>query len=252
MKRLILALLLTSLLFLTALAQRQKTDRETDGFKGAVRTVLTEEAKLRDDSGKLAEYDRKPESEVTYDASGNRASRKGYDYTGALFESVNYSRVDGDKVAVYGEVENKNSIVVEMPTPANRPKRRSDSRYTYKFKYKYDSDGNVSEESWYQNDDSLWLKYVYKLKSNRREELVYSADGSLNQKYVYTLDEKGNEVEMLIYDTEKNSVESKETYKYEEFDSKGNWTKRITSEGEKESNFSLKPSKITYRKITYL
>ena len=92
---------------------------------------------------------------------------------------------------------------------------------------------------------------MYKIKGNRKEEFVYSSDGSLNQKYAYTLDDKGNEVEMLIYDTNKNSVESKETYRYIEFDSKGNWTKRVTSEGEKESNFSLKPSKVTYRKITY-
>lgn len=231
------AIILTPFLLLSALVQKQQTDREADGLKGPVNTVVTEVATFRTDSGKLVEFDLKPESEVTYDADGNRIRRKGYDYTGVLFESVNYSRIDGDKVAIYGDVDNKNRIVVEMPAPANQPKRRSDSRYTYKFKYKYDSYGNVSEESWHQNDGSLWLKYTYKVKGNRKQEFVYSADGSLNQMYTYTLDDKGNEVELLIYDTEKKSVESKETYKYEAFDSKGNWTKRITSKGERKQLF---------------
>ena len=251
MKLSISAIILTLLISLSALAQKQQSDREADGFKGAVKTVVIEEAKLEDDSGRLVEYDQKLESEVAYDADGNRVSGKAYDYTGALFESVSYRRVNGDKVAIYGDVENQNSIVVEMPVPANQAKRKSDSQYTYKFKYKYDRNGNVSEEAWFQNDGSLWLKYVYKIKGNRKEELVYSADGSLNQKYAYTLNDKGNEVEMLLYDAHKDSVESKETYKYVEFDSKGNWTKRITSEGEKESNFSLKPSKVTLRKFSY-
>ncbi len=199
----------------------------------------------------MVDYDRKPESEISYDADGNRVSRKAHDYTGALFESVNYSRVDGDKVVIYKDVENRNSVVVGMSAPTNQPKRPSDPRYTYKFKYKYDSNGKVSEESLYHNDGSLWLRYVYKTKGNQKEELVYSADGSLNQKYVYTLDDKGNEVEMLVYDTENDSVRSKEAYKYVEFDSKGNWTKRITSRGNKEGGFALKTSKVTYRKITY-
>jgi len=250
MKLSISAIILTLLISLSALAQKQQTDREADGLKGAVKTVVTEEAKLGDDTGRLVEYERKPESEVAYDADGNHVSRKAYDYTGALFELVSYRRVKGDKVAIYGDVENKNGIV-EMSVPANQPKRRSDSQYTYKFKYKYDKDGNVSEEAWYRNDGSLWLKYVYKVKGTRKEELVYSEDGSLNQKYAYNLNDKGDKVEMLVYDTEKNSVGSKETYKYVEFDSKGNWTKRITSEGEKESNFSLRPLKVTYRTISY-
>lgn len=251
MKRSMSAFILVAILFLPALAQKRQTDREVDGFKGAVKTVITEKAKLKDDSSELTGYDRKPESEITYDANGNRLSREAYDYTGALFESVSYSHVDGNKVAIYREIEDKNSIVVEMPAPADARKRRSDPRYTYKFEYKYDSNGSISEEAWYQSDSSLWLKYVYKLKGNQKEKLVYSADGSLNQKYMYTLNDKGNEIEMLVYDTKTDSVRSKEAYKYAEFDLKGNWTKRVTLRGNKEGGFALKPSRVIYRKIAY-
>ncbi len=249
MKRSMPAFILVLLLFLPTLAQKRQTDREADGFKGAVKTVITEKAKLKDDSSELTEYDRKPESEITYDANGNRLSREAYDYTGTLFESVSYSRVDGSKVAIYREIKDKNSIVVEMPADAR--KRRSDPRYTYKFEYKYDSNGNISEEAWYQSDSSLWLKYGYKLKGNQKEKSVYSADGSLNQKYVYTLDDKGNEIEMFVYDTKTDSVRSKEAYKYAEFDLKGNWTKRVTLRGDKEGGFALEPSRVLYRRIAY-
>ena len=249
MKRPISIIIVASVLFLPALAQKRQTDREADGLKGAVKTVFVEEAKTRSDSGKMAEYDRKPESEVTYDDAGNHVTRKAYDYTGSLFESVRYSRLNGDKVAIYADVENENTLVVETPGP---PRDRDfDDRYTYRFKYKFDRDGNVSEEAWYNSAGSLWLKYVYKVTTARREELVYSADGSLNQKYVYILDGKGSELEMLVYDVAKNSVKSKEAYQYPELDSNGNWIRRMTSEGDKESNFALKPSKITYRKIAY-
>jgi Txe/YoeB family toxin of Txe-Axe toxin-antitoxin module len=235
----------------SVLAQNKKTDRETDGLKGSVKSILTERADLKKKSGKLVESARKPEEAITYDSDGNRLTWKTNDYlTGTLFDSVIYSRVDGDKVAIYAEVENPNKITADSPI-TNKQVKPADPRYTNKFKYKYDSKGNVSEEAWYQNDGSLWLRYVYNFTGNKREELVYSADGSLNQKYVYTLDDKGNEIEMFAYDTEKNKIDGKETYEYLEYDAKGNWTKRITSEGDEESKFVVKPREAIYRTLTY-
>lgn len=233
-----------------ALGQNRKSDRETDGLKGLVKAVFTERTDLKKTSGKLTESKRRPESEYSYDKIGNRLTWKNYDYSsGHLFESVIYSRIDGDKVSIYEEVENPNKITAVAPN--GKPQKPFDPRYDYKFKYQYDRNGNVSEEAWYQSNGELWLRYVYNFKENQREELVYSADGSLNQKYIYTLDGKGNEIEMLVYDAESNKLEGKETYKYLELDAKGNWTKRITSEADEETNFVLKPREALYRKITY-
>jgi hypothetical protein len=76
---------------------------------------------------------------------------KNYDYlNGNLFESVIYSRIDGDKVSVYKEVKNPNKITADAPN--GKPKKPFDPRYDYKFKYKYDRNGNVSEEAWYQSN----------------------------------------------------------------------------------------------------
>jgi Txe/YoeB family toxin of Txe-Axe toxin-antitoxin module len=253
MKSLTLTIILLLLLPLSVFAQVPKTDRETDGLKGSVKSVVTEIANLKKTSkGKLVESNRRNEEAITYDSGGNRLTWKTYDYvSGLLFESVTYKRIDGDKVAVYEEVENPNKIEQIISTTEDSPANKADPRYSYKFKYKYDDNGNVSEEAWYHSNDALWLRYVYRLQSNQREELVYSADGSLNQKYVHTLDDKGNSVEMLAYDTESNKLESKETYEYLEFDAKGNWTKRITSEGDKKSKFVTRPREVLYRKLTY-
>jgi len=252
MKLLTTTIVFILLLNFSVLAQNKKMDRETDGLKSSVKSVLTEIANLKKTSGKLVDSDRRHKEAITYDSNGNRLTWKTYDYlTGTLFDSVIYTRIDGDKVAIYEEVDSPNKIIQITSAPSDKPTKSSDPRYTNKFKYKYDSDGNMSEEAWYQNDGSLWLRYVYKFKGNQKEELVYSADGTLNQKYVHTLDDKGNEIETLFYDTEKNKLESKETYKHLEFDAKGNWTKRITSEGDEESKFVVKPREILYRKLTY-
>jgi hypothetical protein len=251
MKLLTITIVFILLVSFNVLAQNKKTDRETDGLKGSVKSVLTEIANLKKISGKLVESDRRHKEAINYDSNGNRLTWKTYDYlSGALFDSVTYTHVDGDKVSIYEEVNNPNKITQITTVPDDKPTKSSDPYLSYKFKYKYDSNGNVSEEAWYQSG-SLWLRYVYNYKGNQKEELVYSADGSLNQKYVYTLDDKGNEIEMLSYDTEKNKLEGKETYKYLEFDAKGNWTKRITSEGDEESKFVVKPREVLYRTLTY-
>ncbi len=151
-------LLTTTIVFIlflsfSVLAQKQKNDRETDGFKGLVKSVLTERANLKKTSGKLVESNRRPESESTYDKSGNHLTWKDYDYTtGNLFDSVIYSRVDGDKVSIFEEVENPNKITQIISAPSDKSTKPSDTRYSYKFKYKYDRDGNVSEEAWYQSN----------------------------------------------------------------------------------------------------
>ncbi len=251
MRKVNLIIVFTLILPLLVIAQNRKTDRETDGLKGSVKSILTERADLKEKSGKLVESTRKPEEAITYDTAGNRLTWKTYDYlTGTLFDSVIYSRIDGDKVALYENIDSPNKITAGSPTK-NKNSSTRDSRYTNKFKYKYDDKGNVSEEAWHQNDGSLWMRYVYKFNGNQIEELVYAADGSLNQKYVSILDEKGNEVEMHFYDVKSDKIEGKETYKYLEFDAEGNWTKRITSEGDAENKFKMKPREIIYRTLTY-
>lgn len=235
----------------TAIAQEKKTDRETDKLKGLVKIVFTERTDVTMKSNKMIESKTRPESEVTYNEKGERLNYKNYDYrNGLLFEDTIYDFIDGERVSIEKDVSNPNKITGTIVGEV-KPKKEFDPRYDYKFKYKYDKNGNVTEESWYHSDGSLWMRYVYIYKDKQREELVYAEDGSLNQKYRYTLDDKDNDIEMLSFDTETNKINGKETYEYQKFDVKGNWTKKIIYENEEDNLKRMKTREVHYRKLVY-
>jgi hypothetical protein len=232
------------------LAQPRQTDREFDGLKGSVKTILTERADAKQKGRKLIESNRRNVEFVSYDAKGSRLARKAYHWiSGELFESDIYKVIDGDKVSVSEEVDSPDKIIAAAPV--GTVVKPFDSRYDFKLKNKYDANGKVIEEAWWRSDGDLWLRYTYKTDGIEREELVFSAGGSMNQRYKFILDGKGNDIEMMAYDTEKGSIEGKEKYEYLAFDAKGNWTKRIEFQGDKESKFVYKPREVKYRTITY-
>jgi hypothetical protein len=237
---------------MSVVAQNKQTDREFDGIKGSVKSVITERADVKKSSGVLVESNRRSESEFEYDKSGNSLARKYYEYReGGLREAIVYKTIDGDKVSIEEDVETPGKITASSPIQNTKNAKSFDPRYSFKYKYKYDLKGNISEEAWYQSDGSLWMRYVYSTKEKEKEELVYDEDGNLNQKSVRNFDDKNNEVELIYYDTENNKVIGKETFEYIEFDAKGNWTKRITYEGDEESKFVMQPREVTYRTISY-
>ncbi len=74
--------------------------------------------------------------------------------------------------------------------------------------------------------------------------------GSLTGKEVYKYDDRGNIVEMTLFNTD-GSVLSKEKYEYE-FDAMGNWTRMTTSVAVIENGqMSFEPTEVTYRIIAY-
>jgi Txe/YoeB family toxin of Txe-Axe toxin-antitoxin module len=84
------------------------------------------------------------------------------------------------------------------------------------------------------------------IKSKRKlNEQQYSANGSLAYKFIHKLDDRGNEVETVTtrYEDSRDPVQGTTTYKYLEFDSQGNWTRRTESRGAE--------SWMIYRTITY-
>ena len=92
---------------------------------------------------------------------------------------------------------------------------------------------------------------AYDIKGNKTENAYFPVPGAaLTGKEVYKYDDKGNIVEMTLFN-EDGSLLSKEIYTYE-FDNFGNWTKMTASvaliEGGK---LSYEPTEITYRMISY-
>jgi TonB family protein len=77
-----------------------------------------------------------------------------------------------------------------------------------------------------------------------------SAGGALTGREVYKYDDKGNIVEMTLFNAD-GSVLSKEKYDYE-FDPMGNWTKMITSVAVVENGKqSFEPTEVTFRFLAY-
>lgn len=92
---------------------------------------------------------------------------------------------------------------------------------------------------------------AYDIKGVKIENSYFPIPGAaLTGKEVYKYDDKGNIVEMSLFNAD-GTLLSKEVYAYE-FDAFGNWTKMTTSvaviEGGK---VSFEPTEVTYRTISY-
>lgn len=92
---------------------------------------------------------------------------------------------------------------------------------------------------------------TYDMKGAKIDNAYFlSAGGSLTGKEVYKYDDKGNIVEMSLYNTD-GSLLSKEVYQYE-FDTMGNWTKMVTSVAVIENGkLTFEPTEVTYRSLSY-
>jgi periplasmic protein TonB len=92
---------------------------------------------------------------------------------------------------------------------------------------------------------------TYDMKGAKIDTAYFlGASGSLTGKEVYKYDDRGNIVEMTLFNTD-GSVLSREKYEYE-FDAMGNWTKMTTSVAVIENGqMSFEPTEVTYRIIAY-
>lgn len=92
---------------------------------------------------------------------------------------------------------------------------------------------------------------TYDMKGAKIDTAYFlGAGGSLTGREVYKYDDKGNIVEMTLFNSD-GSVLSKEKYEYE-FDAMGNWTKMTTSVAVIENGqMSFEPTEVTYRIIAY-
>lgn len=241
MKSLILVLFLTSLLAPSVSVQKQQTDRETRNLKGNVKRVESETSRM-DQTPNRPERARQRTSREEFDASGNLTVETRYDQYGDIVSILTYSYLDGERV-VKEQTRDKRGLSVRPRNPG--PSRAPDPPYTAKLQYKYDSNGNRIETTQVFSNGSPPTKQVYSYGSNQREEQIYSADGALTYKFAHKLDDKGNEVETVTtrYEDSRDPFHATTTYKYLEFDSQGNWTKRVESRGNE--------SWITYRTIIY-
>jgi protein TonB len=92
---------------------------------------------------------------------------------------------------------------------------------------------------------------TYDMKGAKIDNAYFlAAGGALTGKEVYKYDDRGNIIEMTLFNAD-GSVLSKEVYQYE-FDAMGNWTKMVASVAVLENGrLTFEPTEVTYRSISY-
>ena len=225
----------------------KQTDRDFDRIKGKAKTVVVESADFRPVVREWLEQERMLFRSVTYDADGNYTQIKRYDDKGQLRESLVFSYLGKDQVALAEKVNRADELGVVVKTT----RRRLDPRYTYKYKYVFGRDGQRLQELMYLNDGWLAHRRVFRRQGRRTVILWYEHDGKLNSRVELITDDNGNEIELVSRDM----ITDKIVYKYLEFDAQGNWTKRFEIRGYRDltsAEFAqLKPWSVEYRTITY-
>lgn len=223
-------ILIGLLLVLTAsnsFQDRKKTDLEHDMLKGRVKTVQVSFATLLNKSGILQESDSEFLRSFKYDAKGMLSEKVFVEDRMKIKHLYSYDS-KGDRMAAAISNDGSNHL---------------------SWFFKHDTAGNRIEEKEFDDGTNVSITaYKYDASGNRVEEIVKRRNMSLRKK-VNGYDDKGNIKEMTEYMD--SAVIKKESYAYE-FDSTGNWIKRIASTQKSKSGKTLsEPVSVTYRIITY-
>ena len=213
---------------LAARAEPLKTDRDFDRLKGKVHQVS---------HGNLMPSMR--------DKSTNGESET-YDERGNLIANVEVG-ADSYLRHTYVHVDTKMVLEYWSEDPSIPDDSADASHLSAKYVYKYDGKGNRIERSDFDKKGTLTFlhKYLYDPKGRRISEST-EVGKEVRDLVKFTYDKDGN---VLV----QTSGSQKTTYRYTQFDSSGNWTKRIASglgikEGETHPTMQNSPEE---RFITY-
>lgn len=234
-----------------AVSQQQyqlMSDREADELRGKVRQVIVESADLNFENGKFIEGEKETSSVTEYDEFGNRLKQVFYT-NGYLSSKRIYGTLDGEKISRDEDVENENVAVFSV-YPTKKEEKPKDSRFSFKYKYKYDENGNRIEEVWIQNTGEIWIRDTITFDGNRnvvRQVRRHRGEDTASSTNFFKYDERGFLTEEIIELS--GDIYPPEKYDSHEFDSNGNWIKRIVSKKKRDGSFE--PFLATYRKITY-
>jgi hypothetical protein len=97
-----------------------------------------------------------------------------------------------------------------------------------RYKYKYDDNCNLLQLDQMNEDLSVEKKYIFQYndKHNLTECKVYNGSSLLLKQVKYGYDKNNNEIGYTIYDTKKK-VAYNFNFTYHEYDTIGNWQKRV-------------------------
>jgi hypothetical protein len=270
------------------LAAQPKTEAEQAGFKGRVKTVRAETAKLTNASDRSVEGRRVTSSVVRFNERGATLEQTLFNPDGSLRSKLGWARTYDIK----GEMSeilylNADGQTTARGVPAYDRKGREnkltlynpDGSVNHTQTYVYDDRGNKIQEFHRDPDGTARIKIIYSYDAQGRLMKVsfYKPDGTLDNGSAYEYDAQGREVKWVTYrgdesatakvvrgyDIKSNSVETtfyregiavdreKEVFTDEEFDVQGNWVKRSIVREIVNGGKARLEHEVVYRKITY-
>jgi hypothetical protein len=218
-----LFLLFSIFLLIQTPAPKIRPDWEEEGLKGKVQTIRSDSASVSIVNGKIVEGERRQSRINDYDPNGYKTKSQTY---GMGNQTIIYGFIDGERTLKFESVQDGTGPPPPAaPTPPANAKK-ADPRFDIRHKVKLDDKGRVIERLLLNNDGTQGNRIFYKYddKGNNVESSLYTADGKLNSKRNSIFDVNGNEVESIA--EHPDGSKSYISYSYE-FDSKGNWVKRV-------------------------
>lgn len=254
-------------------------DRLRDGLVGSVKTVVTTSGSITtvknyDPSGILTRtqtYKAPPtqqadigasveETVYEYDAQGNRTSEIIEDETIGEYPSKLYA-YDGAGNRVAEAAYNVCGTFSSLHIYVHDDKKQIREDLLYKSRslartvLDYDEQGRIIRSQLYQNGVFKSVtQYAYDLHHHVAEQLTYLPDGVLYSRTTYAYDDRRNSILEEIRHSSAPSMDSKEISTYE-YDSRGNWTKRIIHREivplDEDGKPVSEPIEVVDRSITY-
>ena len=226
------------------------SDAEDQNLKGKIKSLVQEREGL---TGVEKPIGKRLMNISNFDEQGNLLKEINFEYRGRPVNVLVYGYIDKARVSASNSVNFGDSLIL-ADIKKDKPEKQSepDSRYDLKWEYKY-TNGKLTKLQLFDNTGAQSMRYIYNYDKDQMEEITYSGD-ELNRKYLTTFDKKGNEIERIDFNVlrPKDYGNSKIRFKYESFDEKGNWTKRVITKAVIENGKEVyKPLALEYQTISY-
>ena len=281
-------LLFLVLAFAVITTAQEMKDFRSAGRVGHIRSLHEERAKLIEESGQLHESSRIVTEETKFSEKGEKLAtrivhpdgqtwtensfRYEYDVEGRIL-AMDVLGPDGKLQYKFINTYNKNG---KLNGKAYRDKN---GQPIFDLIYAYDEAGNISRLHTRKPGKGYSDEvYTYSADGIEAERQDYVADGVLHERVITTYDATGRQTEIVGYTgagrviaraqysydaKDRNNVtevvlsgmgdivQRREHYTYDEFDEKGNWTKRHTVKETARGSEIVKEMEVTYRTFTY-
>lgn len=240
-----------------AAAQEAIANRLPTAF-GPVKTIRLESFDLKKVGGKWVEGEKRWRTDTGYNPEKSRVEVSLYPGGRDVFRKEVYSFDAQGRLTNWDlyEVDGRHTGTKAVYTYVKGGRVSEATHYllgsfSYKETFSYPGERRVTITSRFDfNEKPDREVHTHDAKGNVVEAIFYEEGGRLRIRESYKYDRRGNPVEFAAHGPA-GSLLYKETHRYE-FDARGNWVKRVTSEySPDEGRLRLEPAQVAKRDISY-